>query len=71
VHGRTVSPPAGRQQHPRPQFKQGILAAFNEGVKHRPQTTFGTMNADVLAHCDPGFKPIDFVDLILNNSWPE
>jgi hypothetical protein len=57
--------------HPRPQFKQGILAAFNDGVKHRPQTTFGTMNADVLAHCDPAFEPVDFVDMILNNSWPE
>src|SRR3984957_16136232 len=28
--------------HPRPDFKQQILAAFTEGMKHRPQTTFGT-----------------------------
>jgi hypothetical protein len=73
--GRTQLDPdalaAVTKAHPRLQFKQGILAAFNDGVKHRPQTTFGTMNADVLAHCDPSFKPIDFVDLILNNSWPE
>lgn len=57
--------------HPRPQFKQGILAAFNDGMKHRPQTTAGTMNADVLAHFDPTFERVDFVDLILHNSWPE
>ena len=57
--------------HPRPQFKQRILAAFNDGMKHRPQTTFGTMNADVLAHFDPTFETVDFVDKILNNSWPE
>ena len=57
--------------HPRPQFKQRILAAFNDGMKHRPQTTFGTMNADVLAHFDPTFEAVDFVDKILNNSWPE
>jgi HD domain len=57
--------------HPRPQFKQRILAAFNDGMKHRPQTTFGTMNADVLAHLDPTFEGVDFVDKILNNSWPE
>jgi HD domain len=57
--------------HPRPQFKQRILAAFNDGMKHRPQTTFGTMNADVLAHFDPSFEGVDFVDKILNNSWPE
>jgi hypothetical protein len=57
--------------HPRPQFKQRILAAFKDGMKHRPQTTFGTMNADLLAHFDPTFEAVDFVDKILNNSWPE
>jgi hypothetical protein len=57
--------------HPRPQFKQRILAAFNDGMKHRPDTTFGTMNADVLAHFDPDFAAPDFADVILNNSWPE
>lgn len=57
--------------HPRPDFNRQILAAFNDGMKHRPHTTFGTMNADVLAHFDPGFVPTDFTDLILGNSWPE
>ncbi len=57
--------------HPRPDFKNRILAAFNDGMKHRPQTTFGTMNADVLAHFDPAFEGVDFVDKIINNSWPE
>ncbi|MBV8785226.1 MAG: HD domain-containing protein, partial [Mycobacterium sp.] len=53
--------------HPRPQFKQRIIQAFYDGMKHRPQTTFGTMNDDVLAHFDPAFKREDFVDIILNN----
>jgi len=57
--------------HPRPQFKQRIIQAFYDGMKHRPQTTFGTMNDDVLAHFDPAFKREDFVDIILNNGWPE
>jgi hypothetical protein len=57
--------------HPRPDFKRRILAAFNDGMKHRPHTTFGTMNADVLAHYDPAFVRDDFVDMILNNAWPE
>jgi hypothetical protein len=57
--------------HPRPDFKNRILAAFNDGMKHRPQTTAGTMNADVLQHFDPAFERVDFVDKILNNSWPE
>lgn len=57
--------------HPRPDFKNRILAAFNDGMKRRPQTTAGTMNADVLAHFGPNFRRVDFVDKILNNSWPE
>ncbi|UXA09260.1 HD domain-containing protein [Mycobacterium sp. SMC-2] len=57
--------------HPRPDFKNRILAAFNEGIKHRPQTTFGTMNADVLAHFDPTFERGNMVDLIFGSSWPE
>jgi hypothetical protein len=57
--------------HPRPQFKQRILAAFNDGMKYRPQTTFGTMNADVLAHFDPTFARDNMVEHILNSTWPE
>ncbi len=57
--------------HPRPDFKNRILAAFNDGMKHRTDTTFGTMNDDVLAHFDPEFQRVDFVDLILKNGWPE
>jgi hypothetical protein len=57
--------------HPRPNFKQQILAAFNDGMKHRPETTFGTCNADVLERFDPTFVRDNFVDNILNNTWPE
>jgi len=57
--------------HPRPDFKARILHAFTEGVKNRPATTFGTVNADVLAHYDPSFVREDFVDVILSNTWPE
>jgi hypothetical protein len=57
--------------HPRPDFKNRILRAFNDGMKHRPDSTFGTMNADVLQHFDDAFVRADFVQLILNNSWPE
>jgi HD superfamily phosphodiesterase len=57
--------------HPRPDFKRRILQAFTDGVKHRPWSTFGTVNADVLQHYDPSFVRDDFVEIILNNSWPE
>jgi hypothetical protein len=57
--------------HPRPDFKNCILHAFDAGMKNRPASTFGTMNADVLQHFDSSFVRENFVDLILGNSWPE
>ncbi|MGO9509706.1 MAG: diguanylate cyclase, partial [Mycobacterium sp.] len=57
--------------HPRPDFKNRILGAFTNGFKHRPQSTFGTVNADVLEHFDPKFVRDDFVDIILGSTWPE
>jgi hypothetical protein len=57
--------------HPRPDFKNRILRAFTDGMKHRPRSTFGTVNADVLQHFDDSFVRDDFVQIILDNSWPE
>jgi hypothetical protein len=57
--------------HPRPDFKNRILAAFTDGMKHRPQTTYGTMNADVLERFDPTFARDNMVEHILNSTWPE
>jgi hypothetical protein len=57
--------------HPRPDFKNRILRAFYDGMVDRPDTTFGTMNDDVLAHFDPGFQRKDFVEIIRGNAWPE
>jgi len=57
--------------HPRPDFKRRILRAFTEGVAPRPETTFGNVKADVLAHFAPGFAPGDFVTVIENSDWAE
>jgi len=57
--------------HPRPNFKNEILQAFTDGFQDRPDTTFGTVNADVLEHFVPGYHHIDFVDVIKNSAWPE
>ncbi|WP_369373979.1 HD domain-containing protein [Promicromonospora sp. Populi] len=57
--------------HPRPDFKNRILQAFYDGMADRPQTTFGTMNDDVLAAFDPAFRREDFVRIIRDSNWPE
>ncbi|GAB2891233.1 HD domain-containing protein [Paraburkholderia jirisanensis] len=56
--------------HPRASnFKEQIISAFNDGMKHRPDSTFGTVNDDVLALHDPKFKRLNFCSLILGNAW--
>ncbi|QDT99273.1 HD domain-containing protein [Gimesia aquarii] len=56
--------------HPRgDQFKQDIISAFYDGIKHKPDSTFGNVKADVLALNDPQFKPINFCSTILNSNW--
>jgi hypothetical protein len=57
--------------HPRMDFKRKSLPTFAAVFKQRPDTTFGAITADVLAHFDPGFKRKDFVEVVQNNGWTE
>ncbi|MFF5056999.1 HD domain-containing protein [Micromonospora sp. NPDC000663] len=57
--------------HPRPHFKRAIVDAFADGFRHRPDTTFGTVNGDVLEHRVPGYRHIDFVRVIEESDWAE
>jgi HD domain len=56
--------------HPRGDFKQGFLDAMYEGLKDRPDTTYGTINADILEHFVPDFTPGTVVERIMNSPWP-
>jgi hypothetical protein len=56
--------------HPRSkQFKEDIIEAFYDGIKHRPDTTFGNVKADVLADKDPAFKRGNFCSVIRGSAW--
>jgi hypothetical protein len=57
--------------HPRLDFKRKSLPTFAAGFKDRPDTTFGAITADVLAHFSPGFKRKDFVEVVQDNAWTE
>jgi hypothetical protein len=52
-----------------PHFKEDILQAFYDGIKHRPETTFGNVKADVLADKDPNFHRGNFCSVIRNSPW--
>lgn len=56
--------------HPRGDFKNEFLSAYFEGQKNRPDTTNGTVNADVLAHFLPGFQRTTTVERVLGSAWP-
>jgi hypothetical protein len=65
-HGEIAAPKrdAVIAAHPRTGFKDGIVRAFYDGMRDKPQTTFGTMNTDVLEALDPGYRRPDFCRMI-------
>jgi HD superfamily phosphodiesterase len=57
--------------HPRtPRFKEDIIQAFYDGIRKKPETTFGNVKADVLADKDPRFVRINFCSIIRGSGWP-
>lgn len=56
---------------PRTDFKKKIIPAFFEGFKHKTDTTFGNIKADVCAFMIPNFKRKNFCDCILHSPWGE
>ena len=58
------------QAHPRGgSFKEQIIQAFYEGIKAKPETTFGNVKADVMADKDPTFKRGNFCSVIRGSAW--
>jgi hypothetical protein len=70
LHSDDVSPERRDEvvaAHPRTGFKAGIVGAFFEGMRDKPETAFGTMNTDVLEAKLPGYVRPNFCDLIANS----
>jgi HD superfamily phosphodiesterase len=59
------------QAHPRTaHFKEEIIQALYDGIKHKPETTFGNVKADVLADKDQAFRRGNFCSVIRESAWP-
>jgi hypothetical protein len=59
------------EAHPRGnRFKEDIIQSFYDGIKRKPDTTFGNVKADVLADKDPAFQRGNFCSVIRNSAWP-
>ena len=50
-------------------FARDVIDTFYDGMKHRPQSTFGTFNDDFLAFKDPTFQRADICRIILGSHW--
>ena len=50
-------------------FKEDIIQAFYDGIRHKPETTFGNVKADVLADKDPRFQRTNFCSMIRDSQW--
>ncbi|MET8585580.1 diguanylate cyclase [Streptomyces collinus] len=57
--------------HPRRDFKKEFLRVFVDGLRDRPDTTYGTVNADILEHFVPGFRRMSMVRRIMESPWPQ
>jgi hypothetical protein len=53
-----------------PRFKEDIIQAFYDGIRHKPATTFGNVKADVLADKDAHFCRGNFCAHIRASRWP-
>jgi len=51
------------------QFKEDIIQAFYDGIKHKPDTTFGNVKADVIADKEPHFHRGNFCSVIRGSRW--
>ncbi len=50
-------------------FKEDIIQAFYDGIKHKPDTTFGNVKADVVADKEPHFHRGNFCSVIRCSHW--
>ena len=50
-------------------FKEDIIQAFYDGIKHKPDTTFGNVKADVIADKEPHFHRGNFCSVIRQSRW--
>jgi hypothetical protein len=59
------------KQFPRHDLKKNMINVFFDGFKHKPHTTYGSINADICACMIPNYQSKDYCDLILHSPWSE
>ena len=58
-------------RYPRKNFKKGFIQEYFAGFAHKPETTYGTVNAGVCERFIPGYKSPNLCDLIAASPFPD
>src|SRR5581483_4785877 len=58
-------------KYPRINFKQDFLRAYFGGFAHKPETTYGTVNAGIVERFLPGYKSPNACDLMAASPFPD
>jgi hypothetical protein len=58
-------------RYPRKNFKKDFLQAYFGGFAHKPGTTYGTVNADVVRHFMPDYRSPSAADLMAGSPFPD
>ena len=57
--------------YPRKRFKKDFVQEYFCGFAHKPDTTYGTVNAGVCERFSAGFKNPNACDLIASSPFPD
>jgi hypothetical protein len=58
-------------KYPRKNFKKDFLQTYFGGFAHKPGTTYGTVNADVVKHFMPDYTSPSAAELMAGSPFPD
>jgi hypothetical protein len=58
-------------KYPRKNFKKDFIHEYYAGFAHKPASTYGTVNAAIYEHFNPGYKSPNACDLIAASPFPD
>ena len=58
-------------KYPRKNFKKDFLQTYFRGFAHKPGTTYGTVNADIVEHFMPDYKSPSAAELMAGSPFPD
>ena len=58
-------------RYPRKHFKEGFIKEYFGGFAHKPDTTFGTVNAGICERFIPGYKSPNASDFLAASPFPD